>query len=382
MTELKNLNPKFPDKGIEIDDEEDIEQEKEDITAPFDPTQIRVDTRPMTIDLVLSRIKYDELDLAPDFQRRDGIWTDTAKSRLIESIFIRIPLPAFYLDATNEDKWLVIDGLQRLTALKQFVINKQFKLKDLEYLKEFEGKTYNELPRNFQRRILETVITVYLIEKGTPPEVKFNIFRRINTGGLPLSPQELRHALNQGKATKFLTKLAASPDFLMATGMTKGSKTRMEDHEFVLRFLAFSITSYTDYQAKLIDVFLNETMVKLNKMNDQELNLIEEIFLQSMRLAYDIFGQYAFRKISKSNLSRKYPINKALFEVWSVSLSKLSSQAMKKLLQRKQELVNRIIDIMDTDDNFMVSISQSTSKVSTVKYRFSAIEKLLQEVLS
>jgi predicted HTH domain antitoxin len=156
----------------------------------------------------------------------------------------------------------------------------------------------------------------------------------------------------------------------------------MEDHEFVLRFLAFSITSYTDYQAKLIDVFLNETMVKLNKMNDQELNLIEEIFLQSMRLAYDIFGQYAFRKISKSNLSRKYPINKALFEVWSVSLSKLSSQAMKKLLQRKQELVNRIIDIMDTDDNFMVSISQSTSKVSTVNYRFSAIEKLLQEVLS
>ncbi|KAB8314157.1 DUF262 domain-containing protein [Tolypothrix campylonemoides VB511288] len=382
MTELKNFNPKFPEKGIEIDEEEDIEQEKEDITAPFDPTQIRVDTRPMTIDLVLSRIKYDELDLAPDFQRRDGIWTDTAKSRLIESIFIRIPLPAFYLDATNEDKWLVIDGLQRLTALKQFVINKQFKLKDLEYLKEFEGKTYNELPRNFQRRILETVITVYLIEKGTPPEVKFNIFRRINTGGLPLSPQELRHALNQGKATKFLTKLAASPDFLMATGMTKRSKNRMEDHEFVLRFLAFSITSYTDYQAKLIDVFLNETMVKLNKMNDQELNYIEEIFLQSMRLAYDIFGQYAFRKISKSNLSRKYPINKALFEVWSVSLSKLSSQGIKKLLQRKQQLFDRIIDIMDRDDNFMVSISQSTSKISTVNYRFSTIEKLLQELLS
>ncbi len=154
MTE-KNLNVEVPDEytGIDGDNwlepkEEDIEPEEEEINEPFDPTQIRVETRQMTIDLVLSRVKHAELDLAPDFQRQAGIWNNTVKSRLIESILIRIPLPAFYIDATDEDKWLVIDGLQRLSTLKQFVIDQKLRLCKLEFLSNLNGKTYNRHLRN------------------------------------------------------------------------------------------------------------------------------------------------------------------------------------------------------------------------------------------
>lgn len=225
MTEQTNPNTELTDEETELDEEIEANDD-EGINEPFDPTKIRVDTRKITIDLVLKRIEYNELDLAPDFQRQAGIWTNDAKSRLIESILIRIPLPAFYIDATDEDKWLVIDGLQRLTALKQFIFDKTLTLTGLQYLTELENKKYDELPRKYQRRILETELTLSTIEPGTPPAVKYNIFRRINTGGLPLSPQEIRHALNQGIATKFLTHLSQLPEFNKVTNFDKSKRTK------------------------------------------------------------------------------------------------------------------------------------------------------------
>jgi len=131
----------------EDDDSTGVEEEDvigETITKPFDPTQIRVDTKIMTIDLLLNRIRAKSLDLNPDFQRKEGIWTDAAQSRLIESILIRIPIPAFYMDATDEENWLVVDCLQRLTALKRFVITKELKLFGLEFLTSLHDKKYDE----------------------------------------------------------------------------------------------------------------------------------------------------------------------------------------------------------------------------------------------
>jgi len=364
------------DDGTGVELEDVIGDER--IADPFNPALIRVDTRPMTIDLLLSRVEHDELDLKPSFQRKGGIWNDKAQSRLIESILIRIPLPAFYLDATNDDKWLVVDGLQRLTTLKRFLIDKTLRLCELEFLTDLHGKTYTELPRPFQRRIIETQVTAYLIEKGTPSEVKFNIFRRINTGGLPLSAQEIRHALNQGKSTELLARLAESQAFKRAIDNSIRDD-RMADRECVLRFFAFTITPYTKYKAKEFDSFLNDCMASLNQASDQELAELEHSFLKSMITAYEIFGRDAFRKRYKSGATR-YPINKALFESWSVNLGLLSDKELQLLKKRKDTLIEKFTNLMN-DRTFETAISQGTGDISKVNCRFDSIRQIIKEVL-
>jgi hypothetical protein len=382
---MKEQDYTDPEIGIDLDEDESIIQ-------PFDPELIRVETRPMTIDLLLQRIRYEELNLTPDFQRKDGIWNNRTKSRLIESILIRIPLPAFYMDATDEDKWVVIDGLQRLTTLKMFVINKDndtvdtnkpLKLSELEFLTQLNDKTFDELPRNFQRRIIETQVTVYLIEKGTPTAVKFNIFKRINTGGLPLSLQEIRHALNIGKSTEFLKKLADSVEFKAATAYRDFS-LRMADREFILRFLAFVIHPYNEYKATEFDSFLSDVMAEINEMNEQAINNLEMKFTKAMDAAYQIFGNDAFRKRSNLDAPRS-PINKALFESWSVNLSELDTEQIQTLIERKNQLKEGFMRLMsdrEGDPKFESSISQGTGDTKKVKRRFSAIEQLIREVLS
>ena len=362
--------------GVEVEDTSGDEE----ITEPFDPALIRVDTRPMTIDLLRLRIEYHELDLAPGFQRKGGIWKDEAQSRLIESMLIRIPLPAFYMDATNDEKWLVVDGLQRLTTLKRFMIEKTLRLSGLEFLKHLNGKSFEELPRNYQRRIAETQVTVYLIEKGTPDEVKFNIFKRINTGGLPLSAQEIRHALNQGAATRLLARLADSDVFKRAVDYGIRDD-RMADRECVLRYLAFTIAHYTTF-TKDFDGFLNKAMADINKMSDQESEQLQKRFERAMTIAKDLFGKDAFRKRYREGAPRQ-PINKPLFESWSVNFNQLSDEQVEKLMDRKKMLISKFIGLMNNPDRrFNEAISLATGDPKKVRMRFEAIEQVIKEALA
>lgn len=383
VTNMQELDGYSLDETVIVDNGTGVEVEdtssEEKITEPFDPVLIRVDTRPMTIDLLRLRIEYQELDLAPGFQRKGGIWKDEAQSRLIESMLIRIPLPAFYMDATNDEKWLVVDGLQRLTTLKRFMIEKDLRLRGLEFLTHLNGKTYDELPRNYQRRIAETQVTVYLIEKGTPDGVKFNIFKRINTGGLPLSTQEIRHALNQGEATKLLAQLAESSDFKRA--VDNGIRDdRMADRECVLRYLAFTIAPYTTF-TKDFDSFLNKAMADINKMSVHEREHLRHQFERTMIIARNLFGADAFRKRYSEGASRQ-PINKPLFESWSVNLSQLSDEQIQVLKQRKALLREKFIALMnDPTRKFNEAISLATGDPKKVRLRFEAIEQLIKDVL-
>ena len=365
--------------------ENDIENidESSKIEKPFDPTKIDITIKPLNIDLLVKRMssKPMRIKLNPEFQRRMDLWDKGVQSRLIESMLIKIPLPAFYFDGTNEKEWLVVDGLQRLNTLKNFIIDKKLKLTDLEYLTNYEDCHFDDLPEYLQSRIEETHVTAYIINPGTPKDVKFNLFKRINTGGLILKPQEIRHALHQGIPVKFIKELANLNNFKKATDNSLVNSKRMEDFDFVTRFVAFYM-DYKNYEPDL-DSFLNRMMDKLNEISKENRARIKHDFDKSMRAAYDIFQDYAFRKFytTRSN-ERRNPLNKAIFDCVSVNLAYLNKNEIQRLLQRKKELKKKFARLINKEGPFFKSITSGTGDTNSVRTRFKKIKDLFQEVLN
>lgn len=349
------------------------------IERPFNPKEINIKSKTMSLDNIIKRIRESEIDMAPDFQRKGDLWTPDKQSRLIESMLIKLPLPAFYFDGTEDEKWLVVDGLQRLSAIKNFVVDETLRLQGLEFLDNISGKTFSELPRNYRRMIEETEIVAYIINPGTPADVKFNIFKRINTGGLVLEPQEIRHALNQGIPSKFVANLAQLQSFKEATQNVIATD-RMLDREFVTRFLAFYLNGPNGYKPDL-DTFMTSSMAQLNVKTNDELDKIRMAFDKAMKLSKIIFGKWAFRKVYSTDERRK-PINKALFEVWSVELANLTMEDQKRAISSKKSIFQEFIKLMNTDNTFEATITSATGDKGRVNYRYNKIHEILYKCIS
>lgn len=362
---------------LEVDDEESS------ILDPFDPEEIDIVSRTPNVNLLLSRLRTGRLDLEPDFQRKVGVWNDQRKSRLIESLLLRIPVPTMYAaeSRTNADNWTVVDGVQRISTIASFIEPNILPgahftvLRGLEYLKEYEGKTYADLGAVLQTRIQETEFVLNLIRRGTPEPVMFNIFARINTGGAPLTRQELRHALTPGEGRRLLKRLADSEGFSRATG--GGVRTdRMEDREMILRFASFYIRGVGEYTSQTeFDRFLTDTMKLINQLSAAQIRRIESNFGSAMIAAEKIFGGHAFRK-SLPGDDRRAPINKALFETVASSLAMQNRVQRSAAVKNRDEIVRRFRKLL-RDDVFVSSISQGTGDFTKVRLRHSKVDRAL-----
>lgn len=366
---------KYSGLGVEVESEDEDLQ----IQNPFDPEKIKVKTVTRTIDLIMRRIEHDEIDLAPEFQRRARIWEESRRSRLIESILLRIPLPVFYVASDAKENWSVVDGLQRLTTISDFLSN-GFRLSGLEYLYKLNGFELRDLPRQMRRRIEETELVIHVIEYGTPDSVMINIFKRINTGGMSLNGQEIRNALNRGSSRSFLKSLAESREFKVATGGSIGD-SRMEAQECALRFCAFFEFGWREYHQSDLDGFLHQAMNYLNGLDGPRLQELGAKFRWALDVAYSVFENYAFRKTYEYPPERKNPVSKALFEVWLVSIAKLTKSEARILISRRSEVMSAFANVLASNGEFEKSISSSTGAPQRVRTRFSVVEGILREVL-
>lgn len=336
---------------------------------PIDTLLIRSETR--TVFDVTRRILKGQYIMNPEFQR-DFVWNEEKQNKLIESVLMRIPLPAFYLAEDNKGRLIVVDGLQRLSTLYRFLRN-DLKL-NLPHNPELRGKQFKDLPPKLQNRIEDCNLVLYIIDAQAPERARLDIFERVNSGE-PLTRQQMRNCLYMGPATAFLKTEAASELFRAATGYSLKSN-EMRDREFVNRFAAFQLLSHKGYEYRGdMDDFLALALIKMNQMPDSALSELSNYFRNSLNNNISIFGEHAFRKHHPGQ-SRRSVLNASLWDVMTTGLCKVPQSIA---LAKAEPLKNRYFSLM-LDHHFVESITYSTNSTNQVRYRFEAMNQVFREV--
>jgi Protein of unknown function DUF262 len=319
--------------------------------------------------------KYDNqrLIINPDFQR-NLVWKLEQKSKFIESVILNFPLPPLYVNETREGKYIIVDGLQRTTALHEFTHDK-FKLSGLEALPHLNGQDFSALKTMsgaYQTKIEDKKMLLYVLRPSVPMEVIYDLFNRINTGGTQLERQEVRNCIFLGKATKLLKELSESDDFRKAIDNGISPK-RMKDREVVLRYLSFQIFNYEkDYQNDMSS-FVEQAMRTINKMTDEQISLLKDNFRRVMQWIYEFFGNRNFRIPGETTRGR---INIAVLESVGYFFSKQSDDF---LHQHKEIIVNNFERLLKNND-YLDAVQKSTGDKNRVLKRFQLAKEILGEV--
>lgn len=350
------------------------------IKEPFDPATLKVEVKNATIGQLIEMLKNDLIDLSPDFQRYKDLWSKEKKSQLIESILLGLPLPSFYFYIdTKKNKWVVIDGLQRLSTFLDFFIAGKLQLSGLQLLAEqYGGKSYSDLDYFERLSVSMHPVTLNVISGEAAIKAKYHIFQRLNSKGTPLTQAEIRNALYQGPALDMIGELASSQSFSRI--LNKGvSNKRMADKDYILRFVAFYITDYEkDYDGKMDD-FLNSTLEVLNKKeNSYYLNDISTNFHMALDTCFELLEENAFRKPTKSG--KKNPISKTLFESTMVAIAHLSTDERRELLSRKKDF-QRNYQEMFNDEFLVKALLNGTGSYRSVLYRFGIMKNMVIKTL-
>ncbi len=359
------------DEFIESDD--DMVEDYTNVDGGIYPYSENVDLSKIEINLREERISVFEIIrwtekgkfiLDPEFQRSPNAWDLNKKSMFIESLILNLPLPHFYFNKDNAGRLVVIDGLQRLTAILDFN-NNSFKLEGLKALPWLNGLDKLELEekrREIWSKIEDKNIPYYAIMPSVPLGVTYDIFRRINTGGTKLERQEIRNCIYIGNSTRLLKKLSGLEIFNEVTDSGIPTK-RMKEREAILRCLSFyDSQSRKEYRGDLDD-FLGGKMKEINMMSDEEVNSLANIFTENFNKIKELFGCNAFRVSSYGSRGR---INIAVMESVYSAIGQLS---LEHVVENKSKLLENYSKLM-ADYEYLDSVRTSTNQTKKLKTRF------------
>lgn len=377
------LNP-ITESGLQFDTEEESAEalhlrgnQREVLTHPGEPE----------VGSLYEKYKRGRLVLQPEFQR-EYVWDRKKASRLVESVLLRVPLPIIYLSEQPDGKEYVIDGQQRLTSLFSFIEGRfpngePFKLVGLTAYEELNKKAFTEIGQELQDRIQFYNVRTVTLLRQSDPDLKFEIFERLNTGSEPLNDMELRNCVYRGRYNALLKELAADLDFRALLKLTAADK-RMRDVELVLRFASFFHATYLKYAAPM-KRFYNHDMEKYQNISDEDAEALRSAFKNALVLVRSLLGpEHAFKRYyagTTQSPNGRWETKKFNASLYDVLMGVLCDKDRNQVMAARDALREGWIDLLANDPEFNRAITVGTSAEEMVLLRFDKVRQWVEGTL-
>lgn len=369
------------DEDIEFADEERVEDEISINDIPKEKRILRTQAYDKSVSDVITMINNKDIFFSPEYQR-NYIWSNKIASLLIESLLLNVPIPVIYVSEDEDNRWTVVDGLQRLESLRRFFAN-EFKLIGLEVLRELNGIQYSTLNPKAARLLRNGILRIILIFKESHPDIKYEIFMRINRGSIKLTEQELRNCLYRGAFNDLLKDLRKNKEYLEMIGLSEPHK-RMNDAELILRYFTIS-DNYDRNSNKLIESYSGKIVSSMNKYIESaekapksEIESLKRRFQSTVDKVYSVFGVNAFRKLSPDGTLESGRINRAIMDIIMVSFENFEKNT---LVLHKEKIFNLLRDLPQKDQTFNSALTIGTSDRKQLEYRLSTWTQELNAIL-
>ncbi len=336
------------------------EMDNEDHFA-YSPTERKIITQAYDLSLKTLLEQWQASVLILPETQRQYVWDNGRASRLIESLILNIPIPVLYFAETEDAKYEIIDGHQRVRSIVRYLSN-EFSLSSLWVLDEYQRMRFHQLPEKEQRFLTMRIVRAVIISKDSHPLMKFEIFERLNSGSIILNSQEMRNSIYRGSFNRLLRDLVKLPTFRSVIG-TQEPRRRMVDEELILRFLAFR-ARYDNYRAPL-KRFLNEYMDSVRNASENDLATFSQSFDLTIQRINTLFAASAFRVTDEAGNPIETFLNRALFDAQMLATSWLDEQ---NILDRRPHLLQELATLYRSQD-FLDSIQKATGNTSKIRFR-------------
>lgn len=316
------------------------------------------------------------IDLAPKYQRRFR-WDDTRKSKLIESFLMNVPIPPIFLNEDDFGKYSVIDGKQRLSAINEF-LSGQLSLTGLEVFTDLNDYSFFDLPLEFQNSLkIRANVRAIIILRQSDKDIKYEVFQRLNTGGVKLNAQEIRNSAFPGKLNDKILELSEHKFFHKLLGIKSKSKSKiyqeMKDAELVLRFFALknSWKQYAGGLKKILDAYMDDNQ----SMTQTAANELGKEFLDTLEKVEVLFGDDgSFRRWMPDNKKWKQQVSAPLFDAQMFACYKKNKS---KLEESRTKIISDFKKLFTSDSEFIQSIESSTGTPNRFLYRTTKLNEVI-----